>query len=380
MSRTRLCLRGLCGLCALCVLCSLCVLCAPPAQAAAQGRISNARTETRSAAQGLEREVRAAAARGGITWVGYRMPMTAGPRQMCCYDTIRDASDRDACCGMCQLERGSGVTMNRGDNQTMRGSRITLEPPTEFLILARLEGGAVTRVRTFTPDCDIDAGGLPIVWLSDVKADDSLAWLASLVNAAPDRDERRDRVAKTAIAAIALHSGAAADRVLEGFVAPSRPEWLRSDTAFWLGSERGDAGARLLARMIAQDPTDKVREKVTFALSVSSVPAALTTLVATARDDKSTRVRGQALFWLAQKAGKEATAVIANAIDNDPDTEVKKKAVFALSQLPKDEGVPKLMEVARTNRNPEVRKQAMFWLGQSNDPRALKFFEEILLK
>ncbi len=59
---------------------------------------------------------------------------------------------------------------------------------------------------------------------------------------------------------------------------------------------------------------------------------------------------------------------------------MKKKAVFALSQLPKDEGVPKLMDVARTNRNPEVRKQAMFWLGQSNDPRAVKFFEEILLR
>jgi hypothetical protein len=36
------------------------------------------------------------------------------------------------------------------------------------------------------------------------------------------------------------------------------------------------------------------------------------------------------------------------------------------------------MEVARTNRNPEVRKQAMFWLGESKDPRAVKFFEEIL--
>ena len=122
------------------------------------------------------------------------------------------------------------------------------------------------------------------------------------------------------------------------------PEWLRSDTAFWLGNERGEAGARLLARMIAQDPSDKVREKVTFALSVSKVPAALTTLIATARNDRSTKVRSQALFWLAQKAGKEATAVIAGAIDNDPDTEVKKKAVFALSQLPKDEGVPKLMD------------------------------------
>jgi HEAT repeat protein len=69
---------------------------------------------------------------------------------------------------------------------------------------------------------------------------------------------------------------------------------------------------------------------------------------------------------------------IAGAIDRDPDTEVKKKAVFALSQMPKDEGVPKLIEVARTNKNAQVRRQAMFWLGQSGDPRALKFFEDIL--
>ena len=59
---------------------------------------------------------------------------------------------------------------------------------------------------------------------------------------------------------------------------------------------------------------------------------------------------------------------------------MKKKAVFALSQLPADEGVPKLIQVARSNRNPEVRKQAIFWLGQSRDPRALAFFEEVLLR
>jgi HEAT repeat protein len=56
---------------------------------------------------------------------------------------------------------------------------------------------------------------------------------------------------------------------------------------------------------------------------------------------------------------------------------LKKQAVFALSQLPK-EGVPPLVEVARKNRNPAVRKQTKFWLGQSNDPRALLFFEEVL--
>jgi hypothetical protein len=344
---------------------------------AAQGRISNARTETRSASQGLEREVRDAAARPGVTWIGYRMPMVAGPRQMCCFDTISDSSFSR---GMCRLDSGGGVSMNTGDLRDRSGSRVTLEPATEFVVLARLEGGGVTRVRTFTPDCDIDATALPLIWLTDVKPDDSVAWLASLVAGVPDSGDRHDRVGKTAMSAVALHDVPAADRALERFAAPPSPEWLRGDAAFWLGNARGEPGARLLARMIDTDPSDKVREKAAFGLSVSKSPAALTRLIATARDDKSARVRGQALFWLAQRAGKEAVATITNAIENDPETEVKKKAVFALSQLPKDEGVPKLMEIARTNRNPEVRKQAMFWLGQTRDPRAVKFFEEILTR
>jgi hypothetical protein len=69
--------------------------------ALAQGRIGNAKSETRSAAAGLDREVRAVAARGGITWVGYRAPMVAGQRQMCCYDTISDGNVFGA--GMCRL-------------------------------------------------------------------------------------------------------------------------------------------------------------------------------------------------------------------------------------------------------------------------------------
>ena len=101
-------------------------------------------------------------------------------------------------------------------------------------------------------------------------------------------------------------------------------------------------------------------------------------LLRLARQAPDSKVRGEALFWLAQRAGREATAAITDAIANDPETDVKKRAVFALSQLPAGEGVPKLIEVARGNQNPAVRKQAMFWLGQSKDPRALAFFEEVL--
>ena len=80
------------------------------------------------------------------------------------------------------------------------------------------------------------------------------------------------------------------------------------------------------------------------------------------------------------RAGEQAVLAIASAVDADPEIEVKKKAVFALSRLPKQEGVPLLIQVARSNPHREVRKQAMFWLGQSNDPRALAFFEEVLTR
>jgi HEAT repeat protein len=99
-----------------------------------------------------------------------------------------------------------------------------------------------------------------------------------------------------------------------------------------------------------------------------------------ARDDKSARVRGQALFWLAQTASHQISAdAIREAIDRDPETEVKKKAVFALTQVPNGDGVPLMIELARHNSNAAVRKQAMFWLGQSKDPRAAKFFEDVLV-
>jgi hypothetical protein len=42
--------------------------------------------------------------------------------------------------------------------------------------------------------------------------------------------------------------------------------------------------------------------------------------------------------------------------------------------------VPILIRIAKTNKDPEIRRRALFWLGQSDDPRALALFEEILTK
>ena len=238
-----------------------------------------------ASAQTLDANVHAAAVPNAITWVGYRVPKIPGNQTMC-------------------------------GSEHERTTRVVLEGAREIEVLARIENGALTRLRTVTPDCEIDATGATLVWLTGVTPAESAAWLASLVDAAAGSRESTNRVADPALAALAMQAG------------------------------DGAADA----------------------------------LVAAAKANASTRVRGQALFWLAQRAGAVAIATIANAVDTDPETEVKKRAVFALSQLPKDEGVPKLIEVAKSHRNPEVRKQAFFWLGQSKDPRAVQFFEDILLK
>ncbi|MGC9969121.1 MAG: HEAT repeat domain-containing protein [Bryobacteraceae bacterium] len=301
----------------------------------------NAKVETRAVTEGLERQFRALA-QNGPAWFGWAVASVPGQHQGC------DAES---------WARSPGP--------------VHLEPPDQVHVLVRAEQGAAVKVRLLSPECELDAGGLTLYWFEGVKPADSIAFLATLA-AGPGH------VVDGALAAIAIHRDPAADQALERLTAPSQPESLRSKAVFWLGATRGRRGYELLKRIVSEDPSDKVRDKAVFALYVSKESEAVDTTIAVAKNDRSAHVRGQAFFWLAQKAGKKAIGAMGEAIDNDPDTEVKRRAVFGLHQMPNGEGIPKLIEVARSNKNAAVRKQAMFWLGQSKDPRALGFFEEIL--
>jgi hypothetical protein len=342
---------------------------------AQQPRITNAKSETRAVTSGLEREFQSmTAAETGPAWIGYAVRAIPGEHQMCCYSSFEDGGG-NRCCRGCALEGArSGVTVSAGQGP------IQLEGTDSIFVLFRIENHAVDRIRTFSADCELDGGGLPFHWLTSVQPAESVALLSGFARQPDDEGRGRRHRSEPAITAIALHADPAADRALETFVTPGQPESLREKATFWLGSARGRRGYEVLKRVVAEDPSEHVRDKAVFGLSVSKEPEAVTAMIDVAKNDRSTHVRGQALFWLAQKAGQKAAAAITTAIDNDPDTDVKKKAVFALQQLPPDEGVPLLIQVARTNKNPAVRKQAMFWLGQSQDRRAVQFFEEVLLR
>jgi len=339
-------------------------------QAPAPPKTENARVERRpvngSFAQTMDAWAKSASQ---AQWIGYSAPAVGGDRQICCGDW------HDGSCGPCRLESGE-----HRSSINIRSDKVKLEGPGSIVVLLRAESGRIGKIRTVSEDCTIDAGGLDLTWLSDVNPAESVKYLEKFVSAQEFEEHGHDRLSRGALTAIALTGDRSADQAIAAFVAPEKPEGLRKEAAFWAGEARGAAGFALLKRMGTSDPSAEVRAHVTFALSVSHESGAVDEMIRMAHQDSSAQVRGQALFWLAQKAGKKAASTITGAIDNDPDTEVKKKAVFALSQMPKDEGVPKLIEVAQNNRNLEVRKQAMFWLGQSNDPRALEFFERVLGK
>lgn len=338
-----------------------------PVLLAQQPHVENARVETRQVAGGLDATLRAILnAQSSPAWIGYAEPMVHGDREMCCWnDNVRG----------CFLEpHSNNQSIAAPANQTVK-----LEGPTHVVVLFRVEDHRIGKIRAFTPECGLDAGGLPFIWLTGASPSESIQFLSSVAQDTAGGERGQLRTADAAVSAIALHADPAADRALEDLTAAPRPEQVRRQAIFWLGTARGKRGFEIVSRIVKEDASDKIREHAVFALTQSKEPEAMNAVVRVAHDDKSPRVRGQALFWLAQRAAsKTAETAIAGAIANDPETEVKKKAVFALTQMHSGEGIPLLIQVARSNPNAAVRKQAMFWLGQSKDARALAFIEDVL--
>lgn len=347
--------------------------------AAQQPRISNGQVTSKPAASGLTQAFQAmVASEPDVAWIGYSVPVKDRDRVMCCWsdgDSHFSGSIRLAdapCCGACRIEPGEGT--GRGSSSGVRGP-VKLEGPERMIVLFRIAAKQVDRIRAFSEECELDAGGRPVRWLEGVQPAESLSLLESLVTGTQDR---KSRITNGALSAMAQHAEPGAGAAIERLARVHPASAIRGEALFWL-AQRGDGNASaVILTALEKDPAADVRKRAVFALSQLPGDAGVDPLIRVARTHTDTAVRGEAIFWLGQKAGRKAAGAITEAIENDPETDVKRRAVFALSQLPRSEGVPLLIDLARKNPNPVVRKQAIFWLGQSKDPRAIEFFAEIL--
>lgn len=317
-----------------------------------------------NAADPLAARVAAARKSGASTWLSWSVP-SAADGNACCWDN-RESRPAQSCS---LASDRYGMNMSSDDGRP--------GDPT-LVVYAHVAGGEVDRLRVYSASCRVDRAGESVQDIADVNPAESVAYLEGLVKGGNGERATRRR-SDGALSAIAMHDDRSADAALERVAREGETKQLRHSAAFWLGNTRERAGYEALVRLRGAGDAS-FREHLTFCFSQSKVAEAPTTLIDMAKNDPSPRVRGQALFWIAQKARKKADADVIRTATEDPDVEVKKKAVFALSQIPNGEGVPDLIRVAQENKNREVRKQAMFWLGQSKDPRALAFFEKVLLQ
>ena len=157
----------------------------------------------------------------------------------------------------------------------------------------------------------------------------------------------------------------------------SNPE-LPDSGGMQLGRIPAEDAAALLLALAARGGAEG--EDLVAAASIADSATVWPELLALARNRSlAPATRRAAIFWLSQAASEAATRGLDSiATDAGTDRELREQAVFALSQRPTDEAVPALIRIARTNDDGAIRRKAVFWLGQTDDPRAVALFEDIL--
>jgi hypothetical protein len=213
-------------------------------------------------------------------WYAWKVPIRAG---------------HSICCNRCSLDNNnSGFTIN-GDDDGFTTS-------TEMLIVTRVEGGRIRKVRLFDGACNLDTRGKTVHFLTNVTPETSVDYLLSQIRNADREGEL--------MAALSLHDH---PRVVTALLDLARhdPETeTRRHAIFWLGQHAGEKVAGELRRAVDEDPDDDVKQHAVFAISQLPRERAVPLLIDLVKTHKNRRVRERAMFWLAQTGDPRAIDLI----------------------------------------------------------------------
>jgi hypothetical protein len=289
-------------------------------------------------------------------WHTWRVEAVESAPELCCYDW---RGGRPANPG-CDLDSRRG---GYGSSSDATGGDVQL--------YVRMEDGAVVDIRALSASCPVTSTS-PIIDLGQLDNAESVAWLENQIVAGSD-------LSSDAIAAVSVHEGDEAVRLLTDRARNAADEDIREESIFWMAQVRVSETADVLKDFIFDDDNADIREHAAFSYSQSNADDVAEVLIRQGRRDADPDVRTQAWFWLAQTEAVEAEDVILRAIREDADDDVREDAVFALSQLPEDRAVAALGQVLEdTDLDRDIREQALFWLVQSDTDEAFEYLDEIL--
>jgi hypothetical protein len=233
--------------------------------ASAQPPVVDGRIETRAFTGDLDSQLRGA----GPAWFGYEIK------------TMRQSGD------------------NYCNGRTSQP--IHLEGSDRAAIYFRVLNNQVEKIHVYALGCEVDAGGLPVVWLMGVPAQVSLAYLQKQVGG---------RLADNAIFAISRHDDPQAiDLLIRDAKSESLPH-TREKALFWLAQRAGARASAAIVDAIVNDPDTQVKKRAVFALSQLPKDDGVPKLIEVARTQRNPDVRKQAFFWLGQSNDPRALAFI----------------------------------------------------------------------
>lgn len=291
------------------------VTCCAVVLAAQQPRITNGQVTVQPAGTPFAQAFGSlVSSQGDVAWIGYAVPVSDGERVMCCFGNTSISgsvvSGDGSCCGACRLEPGSystTLTPRAGAD----GGPLKLEGSDRMVVLFRVADRRVERIRAFSEDCRLDAGGRPVRWIDNVRPWDSIALLESFVGADADR---KDRITGGALSAISLHAEGSATDALVRLARSHATAGVRGDALFWLAQRAGQKAAPLITERIEQDPDTEVKRRAVFALSQLPKDEAVPLLIKVARTNTNPAVRKQAMFWLGQSKDPRAIEFFAEIL------------------------------------------------------------------
>jgi HEAT repeat protein len=223
-------------------------------------------------------------------------------------------------------------------------------------------------------DPDQEVREQAVFWLSQVPGERPITLLDEIL-----KSNANTALKEKAVFALSQKGEGRAQAILRELASrEGENEDLRDKAIFWLGQRRSPENTEFLRALYGRIGNQDLKEKILFSLSQQKGAGNDRWLMDIAVNPREyIELRKKAVFSASQ-AGV-ASSEFASLYDRMNDTELKDQIIFVFSQRGRDPAaMDKLFQIARSDRDPELRKKAIFWLGQSRDPRAQKFLEDLI--
>jgi hypothetical protein len=183
-----------------------------------QPKIENAKLQTRAVNGALDASFRTiVTTQVEPAWIGYSVSQVAGERNIC--------------------------------------GTVSLEGAREFVMLYRVEGGKVEKIRTYATDCIFDAGDLPVYWLTGVDGSQSALLLSSFIPPTDPVDQKEKKgltwqLANSALSAIARHHDGA-PALIDLARKPQVSSQIKQEAVRWLGRSKDPRAVKFFEETLA---------------------------------------------------------------------------------------------------------------------------------